>query len=91
MTGIVLSQYDGLILGPIAKVLGVLMNGIFSVLDLIGIPNIGLSIIFFTIVIYILMMPLTIKQQKFSKLSAKMNPSFRQYRQSIKIKKTMIL
>ena len=74
MTGIVLSQYDGLILGPIAKVLGVLMNGIFSVLDLIGIPNIGLSIIFFTIVIYILMMPLTIKQQKFSKLSAKMNP-----------------
>jgi len=87
LTGIVLSQYDGLILGPIAKVLGVLMNGIFSVLDLIGIPNIGLSIIFFTIVIYILMMPLTIKQQKFSKLSAKMNPELQAIQAKYKNKK----
>lgn len=87
MTGIVLSQYDGLILGPIAKVLGVLMNGIFSVLDLIGIPNIGLSIILFTIVIYILMMPLTIKQQKFSKLSAKMNPELQAIQAKYKNKK----
>lgn len=74
MTGIVLTQYDGLIIGPIAKILGYLMEGIFFFLDLIGIPNVGLSIILFTIVIYLLMMPLTIKQQKFSKLSAKMNP-----------------
>lgn len=50
------------------------MNGIFWVLDKIGIPNIGLAIIIFTIVIYLLLMPFTIKQQKFSKLSAKMNP-----------------
>ena len=74
MTGIVLTQYGGKILGPIAKILGYLMEGIFYILDLIGIPNIGLSIILFTIVIYLLLMPLTIKQQKFSKLSAKMNP-----------------
>lgn len=63
-----------MILGPIAKVLGYLMNGIFILLDKIGIPSIGLSIIIFTIVIYLLLMPLTIKQQKFSKLSSKMNP-----------------
>jgi len=69
-----LTPYQGAILGPIAKVLGYLMNGIFIVLDKIGIPNIGLSIIIFTIVIYGLLTPLTIKQQKFSKLSAKMNP-----------------
>lgn len=69
-----MTQYDGMILGPIAKVLGLLMNGIFWVLDKIGIPNIGLAIILFTIVIYALLTPLTIKQQKFSKLSAKMNP-----------------
>lgn len=87
MTGIVLTQYDGFILGPIAKVLGVLMNGIFSVLDLIGIPNIGLSIILFTIVIYLLMMPLTIKQQKFSKLSAKMNPELQAIQAKYKNKK----
>ena len=74
MNAILLTQYDGMILGPIAKVLGLLMNGIFWVLDKIGIPNIGLAIILFTIVIYALLTPLTIKQQKFSKLSAKMNP-----------------
>lgn len=74
MNSILLTQYDGMILGPIAKVLGIIMNGIFWVLDKIGIPNIGLAIILFTIVIYLLLMPLTIKQQKFSKLSAKMNP-----------------
>ena len=50
------------------------MNGIFEVINFIGIPNIGLSIILFTIVVYLMMLPLTIKQQKFSKLSAKMNP-----------------
>lgn len=87
MTGIVLTQYDGFILGPIAKVLGVLMNGIFSILNLIGIPNIGLSIIIFTIVIYLLMMPLTIKQQKFSKLSAKMNPELQIIQAKYKNKK----
>ena len=74
MNAILLTQYDGMILGPIAKVLGLLMNGIFWVLDKIGIPNIGLAIILFTIVIYALLTPLTIKQQKFSKLSSKMNP-----------------
>ena len=74
MNAILLTQYDGMILGPIAKVLGLLMNGIFWVLDKIGIANIGLAIILFTIVIYALLTPLTIKQQKFSKLSAKMNP-----------------
>ena len=61
---ITLTQYSGAILGPIAKLLGLLMNGIFNVLDMVGIPNIGLSIILFTFVIYLLMIPLTIKQQR---------------------------
>ena len=70
MTGIILTQYNGKIIGPIAKLLGYLMNAIFEFLNMIKIPNIGLSIIIFTIVIYLLLMPLTIKQQKFSKLPA---------------------
>lgn len=74
MNGILLTQNDGIILGPVSKLLGLIMNGIFEVLNLLSIPNIGLSIILFTIVVYLLMLPLTIKQQKFSKLSAKMNP-----------------
>jgi len=63
------------------------MEGIFFCLDKIGIPNIGLSIILFTIVIYLLMMPLTVKQQKFSKLSAKMNPELQAIQAKYKNKK----
>ncbi|MCI9230428.1 MAG: YidC/Oxa1 family membrane protein insertase, partial [Lachnospiraceae bacterium] len=37
-------------------------------------PNIGLAIILFTIVVNLLMTPLNIKQQKFSKLQVKMSP-----------------
>lgn len=70
---ILLTKGTGLI-GWIAGILGLIMNGIFTVIDLIGIPNIGLAIILFTIVVNLLMLPLTIKQQKFSKLSAKMSP-----------------
>ncbi|MCM1541157.1 MAG: YidC/Oxa1 family membrane protein insertase [Blautia sp.] len=74
MDFILLTQNSTPIIGQVAKLLGWIMNGIFYVIDKIGIPNVGLAIILFTIVIYMLMMPLTIKQQKFSKLSAKMNP-----------------
>ena len=74
MTGILLTKDSGKIIGPIATLLGYIMEGIFFVLDKIGIPNIGLAIILFTIVMYLILLPLTIKQQKFSKLSAKMNP-----------------
>ncbi len=73
MNGILLTQDSGF-LKPIVWILGKIMEGIFTVIDFIGIPNIGLAIIFFTIVVNLLMMPLTIKQQKFSKLSSKMQP-----------------
>ena len=49
---ILLTQDSGKILGPISKLLGVLMNGIFLLLDAIGIPNTGLSIILFTFASY---------------------------------------
>lgn len=71
--GILLTQRGGLI-GPIAKLFGFIMNAIFEALSLIGIENIGLSIILFTIIIYMLMLPMQIKQQKFSRISAVMNP-----------------
>ena len=87
MSGLILTQSETFILGPVAKLLGYIMEGIFFVLDLIGIPNIGLSIILFTIVIYILMMPLTIKQQKFSKLQSKMSPELQAIQAKYKNKK----
>lgn len=74
MTGILLTKSSTFIIGPVATLLGYIMNAIFYLLEKIGIPNVGLAIILFTIVIYMCLLPLTIKQQKFSKLSAKMNP-----------------
>ncbi len=62
------------IIGQVATVMGWIMNGIFNFLNLFGIQNLGLCIIIFSIIIYLLMTPLQIKQQKFSKLSAVMQP-----------------
>ena len=73
--GLLASGYgDWPIIKQIAWLLGQVMNGIFNVLSKIGIENIGVCIIIFTIIIYTLMIPLTIKQQKFSKMSAVMQP-----------------
>lgn len=69
-----LTKSTTFIIGPVASLLGYIMNAIFWLQEKIGIANIGLCIILFTIVIYMLLMPLTIQQQKFSRLSAKMNP-----------------
>ena len=69
-----LTKSTTFIIGPIAELIGIIMNGIFVVLSKIGLPNVGLSIIFMTILIYMLMLPLTIRQQKFSKLQRRMQP-----------------
>lgn len=87
MTDILLTKNQTFIIGFVSDILGYLMNAIFYVLNLIGIPNVGLSIIIFTIVIYLLMTPLTYKQQKFSKLSAKMNPEIQAIQAKYKNKK----
>lgn len=74
ITNYMLLTQQGGILKPFAIILGYILEGVFWVLDKIGIPNTGLAIIIFTVVIYLLMIPLTYKQQKFSKLNNKMNP-----------------
>lgn len=58
----------------IAKLLGYVMNAICWLQGRIGPVNLGLSIILFTVVVYMLLTPLTMKQQKFSKLQGKMAP-----------------
>ena len=78
MLGLLATQHSGAILGPVAKLLGWIMSAIFNLMDsLFGVQNIGLSIILFTIVVYTFMLPLTYKQQKFSKMSVKMNPELK--------------
>ena len=84
--GILLTQRGGII-GPIAKIMGFIMNAIYEALNYIGIENIGLSIILFTIIIYTFMLPMTIKQQKFSKISAIMNPEIQAIQKKYQNKK----
>lgn len=55
MSEMLLTAYNGAILGPIAKLLGWIMNGMYILMEKVGITNVGLSIILFTIVIYALM------------------------------------
>lgn len=88
--GILLTQDNGRILGPVAKLLGYILNFIFNILNAIGIPNVGLAIIIFTIIIYVALLPLTIKQQKFSKLSAIMGPELNAVKEKYKGKTDQI-
>ena len=71
---ILLSVSTTPVIGWIAQLLGWIMNGIYIVLDAIGIPNIGLAIILYTIIVYMLMTPLQIKQQKMSKMMSVVQP-----------------
>ena len=70
---LVLTKTGG-ILGPFAQILGWIMEALFRFTSTFGIMNIGLCIILFTIVMKLLMLPLTLKQQKSSKLMAVMQP-----------------
>ena len=71
---IALTKSTWFIVGWVAQILGILMNGIYLVISKIGIPNVGLAIILFTIIMYALMTPLQIQQQRFTKLNAMMQP-----------------
>lgn len=74
MDYLVLTKTGGMILGPVSQILGLIMDLLFRLTSSVGILNIGLCIILFTLVVKILMFPLTIKQQKSSKLMTVMQP-----------------
>ena len=88
MESMILATKSGTpIIGQIAVVMGWIMNAIYKVLDAVGIQNIGLCIIIFSILIYLCMTPLQIKQQKFSKLSAIMQPEIQKIQKKYQGKK----
>lgn len=86
MQTVFLTQVQG-ILKPIAWVLGNILNAIYNFVELFGIENIALCIVLFTFVVKMLMLPLTIKQQKFTKLQSKMSPELTKIQQKYKGKK----
>lgn len=82
-----LTQSKTFIIGQVAILLGFIMEGIYRLLDIIGHPDIGLCIIIFTIVVYLILFPMTLKQQKFSKMSAIMNPEIKAIQKKYENKK----
>ncbi|MBU3876558.1 YidC/Oxa1 family membrane protein insertase [Faecalicatena sp. AGMB00832] len=89
MYGILAAGYaDWPIIHQISWLLGKVMNGIYNVMDgVFGVQNIGVCIIIFTIIVYTLMIPLTIKQQKWSKMSSVMNPEIQKIQKKYANKK----
>lgn len=86
MEFLVLTKTGG-ILGPFADILGVIMDWLFKFTSMFGIMNIGLCIILFTLVTKLLMFPLTIKQQKSTKLMSVMQPEMNAIQAKYKGKK----
>lgn len=87
MNTLLATQQGGIILKPFASILGKILEAIYFCFSSIGIENIALCIIIFTVVVRVLMLPMTIKQQKFSKLNAVMNPEIQAIQKKYKNKK----
>ena len=81
-----LTQQGG-ILKPFSWIMGIILNAIYEFVSLFGIHNIAICIIIFTIVTRMLMLPMTIKQQKFTKVSSRMNPEIQAITEKYKGKK----
>ena len=86
MNIVFLTQVSGF-LKPFAWVMGVILDAIYKFVGLFGSHNIALCIFLFTFVIKMLMLPLTIKQQKYTRLSSKMSPELKKIQDKYKGKK----
>ena len=72
------------IIKPIAQLLGYILDILFMGLNAIGIGNIAIAIIIFTLLVKMLMLPLQIKQQKMTKLQSVMNPEIKAIQEKYK-------
>lgn len=86
MFELILTQNDTFIIGDIAKLLGYIMEWIFEFTSWFGIQNFGVAIVLFTVIVNLILLPLTIKQQKFSRVSQVMNPEIQAIQKKYKDK-----
>ena len=90
MTVGLLSAANWPIVGFLCKILGKVMNFIYTFLDgVMPTDNglVGLSIIIYTIIVYMCMLPMTINQQKTSRLTAVINPEVQAIQKKYRNKK----
>lgn len=85
-----LSAANWPIVGQLAWLLGKVMNFIYNILDSV-LPTdeglVGWSIIIYTIIVYTLLLPMTIKQQKTTRITAIMNPELQAIQKKYKNKR----
>lgn len=72
------------IIKPIAQLLGYILDILFKGLNAMGIGNIAIAIVIFTLLVKMLMLPLQIKQQKMAKLQSVMNPEIKAIQEKYK-------
>lgn len=72
------------ILSPLSKLMGFMMSLIYSGCSYIGIESVGICIVLFTVSVNVLLLPMTIKQQKFTKISRIMNPEIQKIQEKYK-------
>ena len=72
-----LTQSGGLILGPISKLMGLIMNLFYEIFSKFGVESIGLSIIFFTVFVRLLLLPGQIGQGKSSRITNYIQPEMK--------------
>lgn len=65
---------NGGILAPIVRIFGWIIEGIYHLLATVGIHNVGLCIILFTLISKLLLLPLTMKQQRSMKITQVAQP-----------------
>lgn len=90
MTASLLSTANWPIVGQLCVLLGKVMNLIYNFLDSsLSTDNglVGISIIIYTIIVYTCMLPMTIKQQKTSRLTAVINPEVQAIQKKYRNKK----
>ncbi|MFQ9514200.1 MAG: YidC/Oxa1 family membrane protein insertase [Eubacterium sp.] len=87
MDNFIIATQTGGILGPFAWILGKILEFIYDGFAALGIYNIGFCIILFTIVVRMLMLPMTIRQQKSMKLNAVIQPEIQAIQKKYQNKK----
>ncbi len=82
-----LTQRGGLIVGPISSLLGGVISWIYDVLNMIGIANVGVTIITFTFLVRLFFVPNSFKQTKSSRITKYIQPELKKIQKKYKNKK----
>lgn len=88
MLPIFLTQSDTFLTGSISRFFGMIMDAIYNFFsNSLGIESLGVSIIVFTIIVRLLMLPLAFKQQKSMQDMQKIQPELKKIQEKYKNKK----